>query len=80
MTTNQTNQPTMTRFNLETEFANAWDAEVAKLTPEDRAKLANSTPADWFAAIVEVITDLGFWGRLGAAFLEGMQSGFAERR
>ena len=70
----------MTRFNLETELANALDAEVAKLTPEDRVKLANSTPADWFAAIVECVTDPGFWGGLGAAFLEGMQMGFAERR
>ena len=70
----------MTRFNLETELANAWDAEVAKLTPEERAMLAKVTPQDVTRAVAELITDPTFWQRIGQAFLDGMARGFDKRR
>lgn len=70
----------MTRTNFETELANAWDAEVAKLTPAERANLAKVTPQDVTRAIVELITDPGFWGEMGTAFLNGMVRGLENRR
>lgn len=70
----------MTRLNLESELANAWDAEVAKLTPEERANLAKVTPQDVTRAIAELITDPAFWGQMGTAFLNGMARGFDKRR
>lgn len=70
----------MTRFNLETELANAWDAEVAKLTPEERAKLAKVTPQDVTRAVAELITDPTFWQGIGRAFLDGMARGFDKHR
>lgn len=70
----------MTRQNLETELLTAWDAEVAKLTPEERAKLAKATPQDFARAIAELITDLGFWQRLAIALLNGMVRGLENRR
>lgn len=68
----------MTRPNLETELLNTWNAEVAKLTPAEREQLAATTPADWFAAIAELIRDPGFWQRMGAAALEGVIEGIAQ--
>lgn len=70
----------MTRFNLETELANVWDAEVAKLTPEERAQLAKVTPQDVTRAVAELITDPTFWQRIGQAFLDGMARGFDKHR
>ena len=70
----------MTRLNLETELANAWDAEVAKLTPEERAMLAKMTPQDVTRAVAELITDPKFWQRIGQALLDGMAREFDKRR
>lgn len=50
------------------------------LSPEDRAKLAKATPADWASAAAELVTDPGFWGEMGTAFLQGMARGFEKRR
>ena len=70
----------MTRPNLETELLNVWNDEVANLTPEERDLLAAATPKDWIAAIAELVTDPGFWGKMGTAFLNGMVRGLEQRR
>jgi len=48
------------------------------LTPEEREMLAASTPADWFAAIAELIRDPGFWQGIGTAFLQGIADGLED--
>lgn len=70
----------MTRLNLETELLTAWDDTMADLTPAERKALAAATPKDWIAAIAELITDPGFWGEMGTAFLNGMVRGLENRR
>lgn len=62
----------MTRPNLETELLNTWNAEVAKLTPEEQAKLAATTPEEWARAIVQCITDPEFWIACATEFLKGL--------
>lgn len=61
----------MTRFNLETELTNA----LNELTPEERALLSKATAADWASAAAELVTDPGFWGEMGTAFLRGLERG-----
>ena len=61
--------------NLETELLNTWNAEVAKLTDDERKRLAAATPADWFAAIASCLRDPEFWQGLGVALLEGIADG-----
>jgi len=68
----------MTRPNLETELLNTWNAEISKLTPEERQMLAASTPADWFAAIAALVRDPQFWQDLGVALLEGIAEGLED--
>lgn len=70
----------MTRPNLETELLNEWNQIMADLTPAEREQLAATTPKDWITAIAELITDPGFWGKMGVAFLQGMVRGFENRR
>lgn len=68
----------MTRTNLETEWVNAWNAEVAKLTPEEQQKLAAATPKDWIQAIAETAADPTFWQTIAVAFLEGIADGIGD--
>jgi hypothetical protein len=68
----------MTHQNLETELLQDWNQIISDLTPEERRMLAESTPADWFAAIAELIRDPGFWQGLGVAFLEGIAKGLED--
>jgi hypothetical protein len=68
----------MTRFNLETELLNTWNAEVDKLTPEQKQQLAESTAADWFAAIANLVRDAKFWEGLLIAALEGVAEGIED--
>jgi hypothetical protein len=74
----------MTRPNLETQLLNDWNQMMADLTPAEREQLAAATPADWFAAIAELVRDPKFWEGIGTAFLEGILKGLqdfnAERR
>jgi hypothetical protein len=69
----------MTRPNLETELLNEWNQIVDDLTPAERQMLAQSTPADWFGAIAELVKDPKFWAGIAAAFLNGMARGFENR-
>lgn len=64
--------------NLETELLNTWNAEVAKLTPDERKRLAAATPDDWATAIAEIFTDPRFWQVLGVALLEGIADGIGD--
>ena len=68
----------MTRQNLETELLQDWNQIISDLTPEERRMLAKSTPADWFAAIAELVRDPQFWQGLGVAFLEGIAKGLED--
>lgn len=68
----------MSNQNLKTDWINAWNDEVAKLTPDERQKLAAATPTDWINAIADCITDPGFWQTIGTAFLEGIADGIGD--
>ena len=68
----------MTRPNLETELLNEWNRIVDDLTPAERQQLAQSTPADWFGAIAELVQDPKFWGDIGTSFLNGVARGLED--
>jgi hypothetical protein len=70
----------MTRQNLETELLTVWNETLEEMTPAERKALAAATPKDWIAAIAELVTDPGFWGEMGTAFLQGIARGLENRR
>ena len=48
------------------------------LTPEERDMIAQSTPADWAAAVSELVTERSFWEGIGTAFLQGIADGLED--